>query len=189
MEKFTKLQNRNNSSERKDDILFDGEHFKVIKFEDWSLLKDKDIAICIIYLVEKNEIILRHEYIPTYKYVDKQDFHLTLVGGSIENDETPEIAMIREIEEEAGIIIDSEYKLEPLKPLFISKGCVNKYHPFIIPLMENDYTETIAKGDGTKIEKISKSVRLDTKYIKAINSSDLITDYMLIKIKQYLNIL
>ena len=55
--------------------------------------------------------------------------------------------------------------------------------------MENDYTETIAKGDGTKIEKISKSVRLDTKYIKAINSSDLITDYMLIKIKQYLNIL
>ena len=60
-------------------------------------------------------------------------------------------------------------------------------NPYILTLTERDYHEVIAKGDGSKAEDISKSVKVDVKYIKSLNPSDLITDYMLMKIKEYLN--
>ena len=45
----------------------------------------------------------------------------------------------------------------------------------------------MAKGDGSNAEKMSKSVKVDVKYIKSLNPSDLITDYMLLKLKEYIN--
>ena len=75
-----------------------------------------------------------------------------------------------------------------MKPLFVSKGSTNKYYPYIIPLNEKDYHEVVAKGDGSKEEAMSKSVKVDAKYINSVNSSDLITDYMLMKLKEYLNL-
>ena len=60
--------------------------------------------------------------------------------------------------------------------------------PFIISLTERDYHEVIAKGDGSKEEQISKSVKVDAKYINSINTSDLITDWMILKLKQEMNL-
>jgi hypothetical protein len=75
-----------------------------------------------------------------------------------------------------------------MKPLFMTKGTANKYYPYILTLTERDYHEVIAKGDGSKEESMSKSVKVDAKYINSVNSSDLITDYMLMKLKEYLNL-
>ena len=187
MKRFSSLKPKNDFDDGKDKVLYSDNNFKIIQFEDWSLIKDRDIAICIPYLVETNQIILRQEYIPTFKYVDGQEYHVTLVGGGIEIGENPDIAMVRELEEEAGLVLREDFKLEPLKPLFMTKGCVNKYYPYIIPLTERDYHEIIAKGDGSKAESLSKSVRVDVKWINSLNTSDLITDYMLMKVKEYLN--
>jgi 8-oxo-dGTP pyrophosphatase MutT (NUDIX family) len=160
----------------------------VVNFEDWHIIKESDFVVCIPYLVESNQIIIRHEYIPTFKYVDGQEYHLTVLSGSIETGETPDRALLRELEEEAGIVLDPEYKFEFMKPLFVSKGHASKYYPCILPLMEKDYEEVIAKGDGSLAEKKSKSAKLDAKYLNSINASDLITEYMLIQIKNYLNL-
>ena len=86
-----------------------------------------------------------------------------------------------------GRNLREDFKLEEMKPLFMTKGTANKYYPYILTLTERDYHEVIAKGDGSKAEDISKSVKVDVKYIKSLNPSDLITDYMLMKIKEYLN--
>jgi hypothetical protein len=70
----------------------------------------------------------------------------------------------------------------------VSKGNASKYYPCLLQLTESQYQEVIAKGDGSQAEKMSKSVKVDAKYLSNINSSDLITEYMITKIKEYLNI-
>lgn len=187
MEKFTKLKPKTEFTEDKDDILFSNKYMKVINYEDWTIIKESDFVVCIPYLIDSNQIILRHEYIPTFKYVDGQDFHVTVLSGGIEQGETPDRAILRELEEEAGLVVSPEYKIEFMKPLFISKGNASKYHPCIIQLTEREYHEVVAKGDGSEAEKKSQSVKVDVKYLNSINSSDLITDYMILKLKDYLN--
>jgi len=186
VEKFSKLKPKDEFAEDKEKVLYKDEHFNVVQFEDWSILKERDCVVCIPFLVETNQIILRYEYIPTFKYVDGQEYHVTVVCGGIENGETPEKAIRRELEEEAGIVLREDFQLEEMKPLFVNKAVANKYHPYLIPLTERDYEEVVAKGDGSKIEEMSKSVKVDVRYLNSLNPSDLITDYMLMKIKDYL---
>lgn len=187
MDKFSKLKLKNEFNDSKEKVIFSNDDLKVVKVEDWNVVKEKDIVVCIPYLIETNQIVLRYEYIPSFKYVDGQEYHVTVVAGSIETGETVEKALLRELEEEAGIVIREDFKLEDMKPLFISKGSINKYYPYIITLNERDYHEVIAKGDGSRAEKMSKSVKVNIKYINSLNTSDLITDYMLLKLKEYLN--
>jgi 8-oxo-dGTP pyrophosphatase MutT (NUDIX family) len=160
---------------------------KVINYEDWTVIKESDFVVCIPYLIDSNQIILRHEYIPTFKMVDGQEFHITILSGGIEQGETPERAILRELEEEAGIVVEPDYKVEFMKPLFVSKGNASKYYPCIIQLTERQYHEVIAKGDGSVAEKKSQSVKVDAKYLNSINASDVITEYMILKLKEYLN--
>src|ERR1035437_9652416 len=104
MEKFTKLKDKNEiSNGDKEKVLYSGETLKVIEFENRPMIKEKDTVICIPYLIDTNQIILRYEYIPTFKYVDGQEYHVTLVGGGVEIGESPDKAILRELEEEAGI--------------------------------------------------------------------------------------
>ncbi len=189
MEKFSKMRPKNDFDEPKDDIKYEDGNLKIVNYEDWSIIKERDVVVCIPYLIESNQMVLRHEYIPTFKYVTGQEYHATLIGGGIETGETPQQSLIRELEEEAGIVLREDFQIEEeLKPLFMTKGQTNRYYPFILPLNERDYHEVIAKTDGSKEEAKSKSVKVDIKYINSVNSSDLITDYMLIKLKEYLNI-
>lgn len=188
MKKFTSIKPKNEFKNKKEDVIYSDDNLKIVKFEDWSIVKEKDLVVCIPYLIESNQIVLRYEYIPTFKYVDGQEYHITLVGGGIEIGETTDNALLREIEEEAGIVINEEYELESLKPLFMSKGATQKVTAYIIPLNEKDYHEKVAQGDGSKIEKKSKSVKVDIKFLGSLNTSDLITDYMLLKLKDYLNL-
>jgi 8-oxo-dGTP pyrophosphatase MutT (NUDIX family) len=188
MKKFTSIKPDNLFKNKKEDVIYSDDNLKVIKFEEWSIIKEKDLVVCIPYLIESNQIILRYEYIPTFKYVDAQDYHITLVGGGVETGEGNDTAILRELEEEAGIVVNEDYKLESLKPLFMSKGATQKVTAYIIPLNEKDYHEKVAQGDGSKIEKKSKSVKVDIKFLGSINTSDLISDYMLLKLKEYLNL-
>ena len=189
MDKFSKMKPKNEfEDESKEKVLYSDDAIKVIEYDNWSIIKEKDLVVCIPYLIEKNEFILRYEYIPTYFLTDGQEYHATVVGGQVETGEAIETAMLRELEEEAGIVVNENYKLDPLKPLYISKGMTSKYHPFIIPLNEREYSETIANGDGSEVEKKSKSVRVSAKFIDSVKTSDLITDYLLLKLKEYMNL-
>jgi 8-oxo-dGTP pyrophosphatase MutT (NUDIX family) len=187
MNKFSKIQKGIKEKEPKHNVLYNNNYLKIIEYEDWSILQEKNVCVGIIYFIEQNKFLLRYEYIPTFKYVEGTEYYLTILSGGIEEGETPKDAFLREIEEEAGIIIDGNYSLEELKPLFINKGHTNKYFPFILTLTDNSFSENIPKGDGSIAEEKSKCVVLDVNKLDYIETSDLITDYMLLKFKEYLN--
>jgi 8-oxo-dGTP pyrophosphatase MutT (NUDIX family) len=188
MDKFSRLKPKSDIPEEDENVLYSDDHMKLISFEDWSIIKEPDYVVCIVYLIEMNQIILRHEYIPTFKYVDGQEYHITVISGGIEIGETPQTAILREIEEEAGLVISPEFNIEFMKPMYISKSNSAKYHPCIITLTERDYHEIVAPTDGSVAEGLSKSIKVDLKYISSVMPSDLITEFMMLKVKEYLNI-
>ena len=161
---------------------------KVIDYEDWSLIEQKDAVLCIPYLIEKNQFIIRKEYIPTFKYRDGNEYHLSLVGGGIEEDESPETAMLRELQEEAGLVLSDTYKINFEPSFFFNKGQVNKVYFSIMNLTSRDYDEIPIRGDGSKTESLSSTVGLDLKYLNNLIPSDIITDWGLMKFRSYLNI-
>lgn len=185
MEKFTKLKDtKKTSKKKKSDELYSDGYIKLISYEGWSIISEKDMVIVVPYLIESNELILRYEYIPTFKYVDGQEYHITVLSGSMEEGEDPKTAAIRELEEESGIVLKNEKKLEQLKPLFVSKSNCNKYHIFFLPLHERDYYQIEPVGDGSKAEAKSSCIKINYKNISSIDSSDLITEYILTKVKE-----
>ncbi len=185
MKKFSKSQNSSNIRKKKVEELYKDEHVTVIKYENWSIIDDRDCVICIPYFIENGNILLRNEYIPSFKYKDSKEYHVSLVGGGVEDDETPEEALRRELEEEAGISLRDGYRIEFEKPLFKTKGNSSKYHIAILNLTENDYHETIPRTDGTREEKLAQNIKFNTKYLNTIKSSDILTEYVLLLFKRY----
>ena len=185
MEKFSKLK----PEEKKIDdnnIAYKDKNLTITKYEDWSIVSDRDVVVCIPYLIELNKIVLRQEYIPSYKYANGQELHICLVGGGIEKDETPEEAMLRELQEESGIVVRPNFKVQIEKPLFIFKGSSNKCYMSILTLTENDYHEIAV--DKSQEHRLDMAAKIDVKYINSLNVSDVITELMLEKFKKYANL-
>ncbi len=189
MKPFSKLKPMGqDNSRKKDNVVYSSGGVDVVEYDGWHFINDKDMVVCLIYLIEENKFLLRMEYIPPFKFKDSDDYFLTAIGGSIELGESSETATLREIEEEAGIVIRPDFRIEFMKPLFVSKSNSAKYYPSIITLTERDYHEIKPTGDGSKYEKMSKTVKIDMQYINSVNPSDLITQYLLDKFKEYVNI-
>lgn len=188
MEKFTKHTKQIKEEAEVDNTLWKNDYMKVIDAEGWTVVEESDMVVTIPYIVEYNQVILRLEDIPTYKlkYPNMEHF-LTCVSGSIEKGESPKDALLREVEEETGLVVNKDIEVEFFKPLFVSKGNTAQYHICLLPLHEKDYYEVIPKGDGSESEAKSSNVKIDVKYLNNIVSNDLITSHLIGLMKKHIN--
>lgn len=180
MKQFSNMSFEKPKSPEKE-YLFKGNHTKVVKAEhDWEVVENIGGAVCIPHIIETNEIILREELVPSYKYVDGKEKHLVVVGGGIDNGESPEQAIIRELEEEAGIKINVGWvNMEKWGEMFSNKNSTSKIHIFYFPLSIGDYSVVQAKGDGSYVEDNSYAVRVNIDWIESLKPADLVTNLCL----------
>jgi len=191
MDKFSKIQKgMKKEMDSKEKTLYKGDVLSIIGYKDWEFVKEGDMVAVLPYLRDESNIILRHEWIPTYQYhyKDNNDYKrvthfLTTLTGTVEPGETLENTVRRELYEEAGIVLSNVYGIEMGKHLFLSKGNVTQYHTCIVELRYNDFRLTAPKGDGSVGESISNSVKISIGDLDDIRTHDLITEYMLTKFK------
>ncbi len=186
MDKFTKIQKKEVKKPQTEE-LYKGEYLQIVKKDNWEFLTEKDNACVLPILLDENKILVRMEIITPFNFRDKKQHHLTCISGTIEDGETPEECVRRELEEEAGIVLRSNVVIEIYEALYKSKTQSSKFHLCILPLNYYNYDEVIAKGDGSKEEAASKTVEVEFDNVDKLNPSDVVTALLLSEAKKYLN--
>lgn len=195
MEKFTKVKKSQEAQVQKDkdSVVYDG-YLKVISEDGWEYVVEKDCVVCLIYMKDEGCVLMRSEPVPPWSFKYKNNVQklsgkfLTVVSGTIEEGETPQQTLRRELYEEAGIVLNEFYQFDIEEPVFMSKGNSARYYPCLLPLEYNQYKLVTAPGDGSKTEKLSKTVKVSTADLDQIKINDLISRYLISKLKTDYNI-
>jgi len=185
MEKFTKIEKKEKKitdPEKK----FSGKDIEIIEYKDWDIIIGKDKVAVLPYLKDEGFILMRYENIPTYSYKfkntegykDVTNF-LSIIKGDVEKNETPSQSVRRVLLEDCGLVLSHNYPITIDKNLFKDEKNTGQYHIALIELNYNDFRQ----GPLKKSQEEEKVIKLSLGEIDDIKSFDLITDYMLLKLK------
>lgn len=196
MDKFTKVKKAEQVQVQNDidSVVYKGDYINVIKQDNYEFVVEKDCVVCLIYMKDEGYILMRSEPVPSWQYKYKNNVQklsgrfLTLISGTIENGETPQACLRRELYEEAGIVLNEFFQFEIQGPFFRSKGASAQYYLCLLDLSYNEYKLVTAPGDGSKQENLSKTVKISIADIDAIKVNDLISQYLINKLKTENNI-
>lgn len=188
MEKFTQMKDAPIVPD--EEVLFKGKHLDIIKYKDTEILKVKDKVAILPYFRDEATFLMRLEYIPTYQYKnrDKSDLrritnYLTIIQGTMEDGETPEQTIRRELYEEGGIVLNNLYSFEVEGPFFAQKYSTGQIWVCLLELPVNSYRQVKPPTDGSEKEKLSKCIRLSIGDIAQIVNNDLVSKYLITKLK------
>jgi 8-oxo-dGTP pyrophosphatase MutT (NUDIX family) len=190
MEKFTKVQNKPVVKEQPS-TKYSGSRVKVHKYKEWDIIEEVDTIAVLPYFPQEGYIFLRSEYIPTYQWVYQKKYpqatnFLTCICGGINEGETPTQALRRELFEESGLVLSNLKEIEFETPVHIHKGHLNRYFPCLLELNYNDFQQTMSPGDGSRTEKLSKTIPVSLGDLDQLIIHDLITQYLILRLKQEL---
>ncbi len=184
MEKFSKVVKEKNKY-TVDNIIYSGDYITIKSKDGWEYVSENDCVIAVPHLLDFNELLIRKEDVPPFKdRHPNQDFFITMISGTIEDNELPINTMIRELQEEAGILLNTTYmNYEKWGEFFFNKANSSKCHIYYLPLRVNDFQKVIATTDGSLSESKSKTIRLDVKYLDSLKPSDLLSAFCIEKMK------
>ena len=170
--------------------IYDGEYMNIKATDGWEFVEEKDCVIVLPHLINFNEIILRKENVPPFNTREPNKEHfLTVVSGTMEAGEDPTETLVRELKEETGIMLNTGFKgWTKWGEYFWNKGNNSKCHVYYLPITTSDFQKVVAKGDGSVSEDKSITVRIDLSYIESLRPSDLITEMVLSKFRDKINL-
>jgi 8-oxo-dGTP pyrophosphatase MutT (NUDIX family) len=187
MEKFTQIEDKPIIPD--EEILFNGKFLDVIKYKETEILQVKDKIAILPYFRDEATFLMRLEYLPAYQYknIDKSNLkritnYLTMITGTMEEGETPEKSIRRELYEEGGVLINNLFQFEIEGPYFLDKYSTSQVWICLLELPVNTYRQIKPPTDGSKIEKLSKCIRVSIGDINSIVNNDLISKYLITKL-------
>lgn len=164
------------------DYTFKNGTSKNLTFEVYG--KSDGVAILLYNPTSKKVILSKQFRAPLYVHGISNGFCIELVGGAIDENESPEIAAIRETEEEVGYKISTAQRVSTV---FLSPGIVNeKVHLFVGEYCDDDKAKN---GGGVATENEEIEV-LETDFSKALQmiETEEIIDARTIMLLQYVKI-
>lgn len=190
MEKFTNIEDKPFVNEDQEDILFNGKHLDIINYKDTEILKIKDKVAILPYFRDEGQFLMRQEYLPSYQFKNKSNLelrritnYLTLITGTIDEGETPEQTIRRELYEEAGLVLNNMFQFEIEGPYFTQKYSTGQVWTCLLELPVNYYKQIKPPTDGSKSEKLSNNVRVSIADVDEIVKNDILTKLMIDKLK------
>lgn len=194
MEKFTKVKKSQETQVQKDDdsIVYDG-YLKVVKENDCEFTVEGASVVSLIYIKDEGYILMRTEPVQSWQYDNRNKVQklsgqfLTLVSGTIEDGETPQACLRRELYEETGVVLNEFKQLDIEGPFYASKGTTYKFYTCLLELNYNEYKIVAAPGDGSMAEKLSKNIKINVADLDNIKINDMISKYLIEKLKNEYN--
>jgi 8-oxo-dGTP pyrophosphatase MutT (NUDIX family) len=188
MDKFSKVQIEPDSLEEEE--LYSSNHIEVIKYKNGEVIKDKDTVAILPYFKYEGSLLMLSEYIQAYQFRNKDTQslkkvtnYLSVITGSIEEGESVEKTIRRELYEEGGIVLSSLFNIEYTGPFFKSKYHSSHIYFCVLELDVNDYKQTQPPGDGSKSEELSKTMRVSLGDIDNLKVNDIFTQNLLLMLK------
>lgn len=164
------------------EVLFNGEYLQVISplNQPYEAVLQPD-TIMFVPVLPGPRYGFRLETCPPYQFRDKKEQkYLTVVSGGRDDKESPIETMLRELEEEAGVIA-LDYSVRPLlERVPINKTLCNRGWFYILDIYDYDAVEAV--GDGTIYEAMSETIFVDIDEIPRLRrryQSDLLFEYFL----------
>ena len=189
MEKFTKIKkNEPKTSENED--LFKNDEISIIKFDEKDIIISNAQIVILPFFKDEGYMLLKYEKCPAFKfkYKDKSeyndiDYYLTAIKADFNDDQTPTQNVRRILHEKTGVVLNQLFPIEVDKVLFKDDNNVGQYHICILNINYNDF-----KQSSVKITEENRVVKVSLGDIDSIKVFDLVTDYVLLKLKYENNI-
>jgi hypothetical protein len=181
MDKFSNYKKKDIKNNKKDvEIIYDSDILKVIPYKDRDVYKTIDFVSILPYFIEDGCFFLQHKEVINYEYIlkDTIDFRnikqfITVMKHPLIND-NPTLS-VRHCLSNYGIILGDLYDLKPITTLFIDENQTGKYYLYLLELYSKDYR--IIKSDKNDI------VKIDFSNIDDLRVIDIVTDYLITKLK------
>lgn len=189
MDKFSKVQK---DKEERDYLeLYNSNYLTVLNYNNNEIISENDTVAILPYFIHEGFVLMLSEYIQAYQYKYKENSkfkdktnYISVITGSIEENESIEKAIRRELYEEGGVAINSLYNINYIGPFFKNKNNSSQVYLCLLELGVNDYKQTKPPTDGSISEKLSKPVKISIGDIDEIRVQDLYTQTLFSMLKK-----